>query len=136
MKMSEAIFIFERTGGDNSPALTFDELDRYELYSYLLGFPYVETNDEQTKYAELKLKSKMIEYKKDIERANKFIELLDLGLNESSEIEIEGVNTVLKYLTELTLILAKIGITQDVSVYEAHRLYALNYKTQIEAKEE
>ena len=129
MKLSEAIFIFERWGG-NSPLSLLDEKDSFELCAYLLKSKNDKLSIKQQEKAALLLQLKLLEYQRDIERSNKFVELLDLDIESEEPEIIEGMNHTLKYLTELTLNLSKIGIANihDLSVFEAHRLLAINYK--------
>lgn len=136
MKLSEAIFIFERYGGGNSPLSSLEEYDRAELYAHLIGSKDEYSVKEQER-AECLFKRKLAEYERDIERSNEFIDLLDIDFEDGPAEKIAGMNETLKYLSELSLYLARIGINyHELSVYEAHRLYALSYKDYLDNKED
>ena len=119
MKLAEAIFLFERLGGQDAPLSSIDELDLFELIIYYKDF---EPGENIEKIITAKLK----EYERDIERSNQFI----IRYGQFSENE-ETETDTLKYLTELTLLLAKIGISNihELSVYEAHRLIVIYKET-------
>jgi hypothetical protein len=129
MKLSEAIFIFERYEGGSPLLSSFDEFDRFEIVAYLLKSKNEVFKSEDINRAQMLFSVKLAEYAKEIERSNRFMELLEIENDGDPVEEIEGMNKTLKYLTELSLYLASIGVNyQEVTVYEAHRLYAISYK--------
>lgn len=136
MQIKEAILIFERCGVSDDPLLSFDEFDKFELYSYLLKTENIELTAKDQERAETLLKIKISEYNREIAKGNKFIELLDIGIEENHEPKTKGMNQTLKYLSELCLYLAMNGISNyhEMSVYEAHRMYGLAYKAAQERK--
>ena len=134
MKIKEATFIFERFNGGRStaPFLLIDEIDKIELCSYLLKSDKEAFNQTEQQRAEILLIEKIEEYETDIERSRDFISKYFRDEKEKEAVEkIEGVNITLEYLTDLVLLLAKIGHFEDPSVYEAHRIYILNYRNQL-----
>jgi hypothetical protein len=110
MKLSEAIFIFERYEGGSPLLSSFDEFDRFEIVAYLLKSKNEVFKSEDINRAQMLFSVKLAEYAKEIERSNRFMELLEIENDGDPVEEIEGMNKTLKYLTELSLYLASIGV--------------------------
>ena len=129
MRFSEAIFIFERIRGLNAPLTSINDYDSFELLTYLLGQKKQYSKHEIEKAQEL-LTIKLLEYERDIERSNAFTEKYGNITGGKQEEDF----SIIKYLTELTYYLAKIGISNihDLSVYEAHRLFVIANTTKEE----
>ena len=146
MKLSEAIFIFERYDFQGSETLapfsSLSKVDQIELAEYFLGSQPEGYTAEQVEKASRILESKLYRYQMDLQRSHDFIEGLKKPFNgikdpddkKSVEDKETAGNSVsvseIGRLTDLVMTLSKIGSfdLSNISVYEANRIQVYEYR--------
>jgi len=146
MKLSEAIFIFERYDFQGSltlaPFSSLSKVDQIELAEHFLGSQPEGYTAEQVEKAGRILESKLYRYQMDLQRSHDFIEGLKKPFNgipdpddkKSDDDNETAGNSVSRSeigrLTDLVITLSKIGSfdLSNTSVYEANRIQVYEYR--------